>query len=332
MTAADLCAGAMLVGLLAYAVLGGADFGGGVWDLLASGPRKERQREAIARAMGPVWEANHVWLIFVIVVFFSAFPEAWAVFATAMFTPLRLALIGIALRGVSFVFRAYAPHHGRTTSAAEVRFGAVFGAASLCTPFVLGTAVAAVSAGNLRVDAPAQTPWFTPLAFVMGAAAVSLCAYLAAVFLCVETEGELRADFRRRALISGGVVVAGATTTLPLLRTAAPQLWSGLLGRGAPLLAVGGVAALVALFGLLTHRYALTRAATIAQVSAIVLGFGAAQYPYLLYPAFTVAGAAAPAATLKFFLWSLPFGLLIIVPSLVFLFRVFKTAPRSPSE
>ncbi len=325
MTLADGCAAAMLVGLLAYSVLGGADFGGGVWDLFSSGPRKEQQREAIARAMGPVWEANHVWLIFVIVVFFSAFPEPWAVFSTAMFTPLRLALIGIALRGVAFVFRAYAPHHGRT----EARFSAVFGAASLCTPFVLGTAVSAVCAGTLRTDGPLPTAsWLSPMSLAMGAAAVSLCAYLAAVFLCVETEGELREDFRRRALVSGGVVVAGATLTLPLLRHEAPHLWAGLLGRAAPALVVGGVTALLALYGLRTRRFGLTRLATIAQVSAIVVGFGLAQYPYLLYPAWTVQASAAPAPTLRFFLLSLPFGVALLVPSLIFLFRVFKAPAR----
>ena len=161
MTLVDLAAFAGVVAMVAYAVLGGADFGGGVWDLLARGPRKSEQREAIARAMGPVLEANHVWLIFVVVVFFSAFPTAWAAYATALSAPLRLALLGIVLRGVAFVFRAYVPH------AREGRWGAIFGATSIVTPFMLGACVGAISSGRLRVALDQSvrwdgTPWLSP--------------------------------------------------------------------------------------------------------------------------------------------------------------------------
>src|ERR1041384_4795250 len=108
-TVTYFAAAVALLGLMAYAVLAGADFGGGVWDLFATGPRKREQREAIAHAMGPVWEANHVWLIFVIVLLFSCFPAAYVALMNRLFWPLHLALLGIMLRGASFVFRG----HGR---------------------------------------------------------------------------------------------------------------------------------------------------------------------------------------------------------------------------
>lgn len=324
MSLVDLVAAAALVGMIAYAILGGADFGGGVWDLFASGPRKAEQRAAISRAMGPVWEANHVWLIFVVVVFFSAFPMAWAAYATALFTPLRIVLVGIGLRGVAFVFRAYA---GKTP--ATVRWGAAFGAASLVTPFLLGACVGAISSGAIRFQdgqlAVTGRPWLSPIALAMGGAGASLCAYLAAVFLTVETEGELQEDFRRRALIAGTIVVAGATLTVPFTFLEAPQLAHGLLhGSALPVVIVGTIAALISGASLRARRYRLARLATIVQVAMVIAGWAIAQHPYLIYPDVTLAQAAAPRATLVFLLGSLPFGLAIVGPSFYWLFRVFK--------
>lgn len=324
MTLADFAAAAGVVAMLAYAVLGGADFGGGVWDLLARGPRRVEQRAAIARAMGPVWEANHVWLIFVVVVFFTAFPTAWAAYATALSAPLRVALLGIVLRGVAFVFRAYLPAHG----SGEHRWGAVFGAASIVTPFVLGASVGAISSGQLRVIDGAVTlvgnPWLSPIALAMGAAAASLCAWLAAVFLTVETEGALQEDFRRKAQLAGAVVVLGATATIPFTRTGAPHLWAGLITRALPIVIVGTLAGVGAFFAISARRYRAARLLAIAQVALVIVGWALAQHPFLIYPDVTVETAAAPAATLRFVLWSLPFGLAIVAPSFWILFRVFK--------
>lgn len=325
MSLADLAAAAGVVAMVAYAVLAGADFGGGVWDLLARGPRRAQQRDAIARAMGPVWEANHVWLIFVVVVFFTAFPSAWAAYATALAAPLRLALLGIVLRGVAFVFRAYVPHHGR----AEDRWGAIFGAASLVTPFVLGASVGAISSGRLRVAADSAvsfegTPWLSPIALSMGAAGVSLCAWLAAVFLTVESEGELQEDFRARGRVAGAIVLLGALATVPFTRAEAPHLWAGLVGRALPIVIAGTAAGLAAYWALVTRRYRAARLLAAVQVVLVIVGWAVAQHPFLLYPDVTVAGAAAPEATLTFLLWSLPFGLGLVLPSFWLLFRVFK--------
>lgn len=310
----DLCAATAVLAMVAYAVLAGADFGGGVWDLLARGPRKDEQRAAIARAMGPVWEANHVWLIFVVVVFFSAFPAGWALYTTALAAPLRVMLLGIVLRGVAFVFRAYAPQYagGHATE----RWGAVFGAASIVTPFLLGACVGAISAGDMS--------WLSPIALSMGAAFASLCAWLAAVFLTVETEGEVQEDFRARALIAGAIVIAGALFTLPLTVRLAPHLWSGLMGRALPVVAIGIVSGALAIFLVHRRRYRLARLAAASQVTSVIVGWAIAQHPFLIYPTMTLESAAAPEATLRFVLYSLPFGLAIIGPSFWYLFRVFK--------
>lgn len=320
-----------LAALIAYAVLGGADFGGGVWDLLAAGPRREAQRDAIADAMGPVWEANHVWLIFVIVLIFTAFPRAFEALSIALFVPFHLVLLGITLRGAAFVFRAYSPRRGGVLrSPAERRWGAIFGVASVVTPVLLGMCLGAVSAGNLRiasmtVQIVGAPPWLRPVAIAMGALALALCAYLAAVYLANETDGDLREDFRRRALGAGTVVVALSALALPLLRREADHLWQGLVhGAGAWVIAPGIAAALISGFALLRRRYRLARAAAIAQVSLLLAGWALAQAPFLIFPDLTLSDAAAPAATLRFVLWTTPLGMALILPSLWLLLRVFK--------
>jgi cytochrome d ubiquinol oxidase subunit II len=327
-----LVAGLGILALVAYGVLGGADFGGGIWDLFASGPRRETQREAIAHAMGPVWEANHVWLIFVIVIVFSAFPLAYQAISIALFVPLHLALLGIILRGAAFVFRAYSPQSARSLRGRPGRgWGIVFGAASTITPVLLGMCLGAVSAGTLRLAAPDRVviagaqPWLTPVAIAMGALALSLCAYLAAVFLANETAGELREDFRRRALLAGTAVVALSALALPIVRAQAPHLWSGLVGGAAtPVFLAGIVAALASGWFLRVRRYRLARISSVAQIAALLVGWAMAQYPFIIYPDLTLAAAAAPRGVLTFVLWSTPAGMALLLPSLFYLFRVFK--------
>jgi cytochrome d ubiquinol oxidase subunit II len=323
----DLVAGAGLLGVIAYGVLAGADFGGGIWDLFAAGPRRAAQREAIAHAMGPVWESNHVWLIFVIVVLFTAFPPAFAALSVGLFGLFHLALVGITLRGAAFVFR------GPQVAAQRAGpWGIAFGVASVMTPVLLGMAVGAVSSGRLRVlDGRVQIvgthPVLAPVSLAIGALALALCAYLAAVYLTNETAGELQEDFRRRALFAGTFVVGLAALTPPLLYVEATHLWDGLLSwRAAPVLAVGVAAALLSGWTLLHRQYRLARASAVVQVALLLLGWGLAQYPYLIYPDMTLHDAAAPAATLRFVLLALPVGLAILLPSLWLLFRVFKSA------
>jgi cytochrome d ubiquinol oxidase subunit II len=321
----DLVAAAGLGGVILYGVLGGADFGGGIWDLFADGPRRQEQRAAIARAMGPVWEANHVWLIFVIVLLFTAFPPAFAALSVALFGVFHCVLVGVTLRGAAFVFRG-----PKVAGRKAGPWGTLFGVASVITPVLLGMAVGAVSVGNLRVrDGQVRvvgaTPWLAPTSLVIGTLALALCAYLAAVCLTVETRGALREDFRRRALLAGTVVVGLAALALPLLYWETPHLWGGLVSlRAAPVLVTGAAAALLSGWALLRRCFRLARVATVGQASLLLLGWGMAQYPYLIYPDMTLQDVAAPHATLRFVLYALPVGLAFLVPSLWLLFRVFK--------
>lgn len=323
--------GVGVVGVLAYALLGGADFGGGVWSALAAGPRKAAQREAIRTAMGPVWEANHVWLIFVIVVMFTAFPPAYAALSVALYIPFHLVLLGIILRGSAFAFRSHS--HGSSHGVrgrSERHWGRVFGVASVITPVLLGMCLGAVSDGGIRVRAgvvtmPGGPAWLSPLAIGMGALALALCAYLAAVYLVNETSGELRQDFLRRAIAAEGVAVVLALALLPLAYAEAPHLWAGLMApRTLPALLAGAALTVMAGAALRQASVRLARIAAVGQVACVVGGWALAQYPFIVYPDMSVTDAAGPASTLRFVLYSLPFGLAILLPSLWWLFRVFK--------
>lgn len=316
----------LMLALTAYAVLGGADFGGGVWDLLARGPRAEAQRQAIARAMGPVWEANHVWLIFALVLLFTAFPRAYSSLGVALFVPFHLVLAGIVLRGAAFVFRAPAA----TAAGPQRAWASVFGAASTITPFLLGATLAAVSSGGIRVDADgtvtvdAVYAWFSPFSLLVGALTVALFAYLAAVYLTVETRGALQEDFRRRALGAGLAVAVLAAVLLPLAPRTAPHLWELLSERGRPLVAAGAALAALSAWLVWRRRFLLARVAAVAEVVVLLWGWALGQWPYLIYPDVTVFNAAAPDPILRFALWVTPVGLLILIPSLWLLFAVFK--------
>jgi cytochrome bd ubiquinol oxidase subunit II len=321
-----LAAGLALITLTAYAVLGGADFGGGVWDFFASGPRADRQRRAISEAMGPVWEANHVWLIFLLVILFTGFPVAFSTLSIALFIPFHLVLVGIILRGAAFVFRA----HGRDEAGPQRVWARAFGSASIITPVLLGMCLGAVSEGSIRVaDGQVQidfwTVWLSPLSWACGALALVLFAYLASVYLMLETSGDLREDFRLRTLVSGGVVAAIAVLLLPLLAWQAPRLAENLLSlRALPVLALGTVFALVSLWAVLTRKILLARAMAIGEVTMLLWGWALAQWPYLIYPDLTIEQAAAPEPTLGFLLATVPVGALLLVPSLALLFGVFK--------
>jgi len=325
----DLLGLVMLLALVAYGVLAGADFGGGVLDLLARGPRREAQRDAIAHAMGPVWEANHVWLIFVIVLLFTGFPAAHEALGRALFVPFHLVLVGIVLRGAAFVFRSYGPQG----EGALRQWGRVFGVSSAVTPVLLGMCLGAVSSGGIRVQGDTVTgadAWLRPVSWALGVFALGLCTYVGAVFLTVETDGALREDFRRRALAVGTAVVGVSAGLVPFVAVQAPHLWAGLVApRGLGALVPGAVAALVSGWALWQRRYRVARVATVVQVGAVLAGWGLAQHPYVIYPDVTAAGAAAPRATLVFVLVSVPFGMALLVPSLWLLFRVFKGRPAA---
>lgn len=335
MDPALLLAGVMVLALTAYALFGGGDFGAGIWDLVARGRTATAERAAIAHAIAPIWEANHVWLILVVTVLFNAFPPAFARISTYLHVPLMLMLIGIILRGSAFVFRAYGP----ADAAFQRRWGRVFAGASFFTPFWLGVVVAAITEGRLD---PATTggfadvylrPWLTTFAASVGVFATVLFAFLAAVYLTVAAaETEIADIYRRRALMTGvlvgimALVVFTVADTVPHVRkslTTSAWAW--------PLHFVTGAAA-VATFALLwTRAYVLARVTAVVQVTGILWGWALAQFPYLVRPDLTVHSAAASSAILELLLWILGVGAVILVPSLVYLYRLFAR-PEGPSR
>ncbi|HEX9488411.1 MAG TPA: cytochrome d ubiquinol oxidase subunit II [Gemmatimonadales bacterium] len=331
MTLADWLAGLIFVALNAYAVLGGADFGGGVWDLFAFGPRRERQRELIAEAIGPVWEANHVWLILAIVLLFTCFPPAFARLGTLLHIPLSLVLIGIVLRGSAFTFWRYGADEEQR------HWGVVFAIASLITPLLLGTTAGAI-AGALGQGGAATgdgfytiyvAPWLDPFPLAVGLFALIAFAFLAAVYLTLEArESELREDFRRRALASGVGLFAAAVVALLLSLSGAPRVRDGLIFAtwALPLHLLTAAAAITALWALWVRRWRVARVAAVTQVSLILWGWALSQYPYILPPDLSIASAAAPAATLRLVLGALALGAVVLLPSLYYLLRVFKSS------
>jgi cytochrome bd ubiquinol oxidase subunit II len=338
-TLADLLAGVIFLALNAYALLGGADFGGGVWDLLATGARKERQRELVAEAIGPVWEANHVWLILALVLLFTCFPAAFARLGTLLHIPLSLVLIGIVLRGSAFTFWRYGG--GGHGDPEQRHWGVVFAVASLITPLLLGTTVGAIASGGLA-DRGAGTgdpfyatyvaPWLNPFALSVGVFALVAFAFLAAVYLTMEVEEpELREDFRRRALASG-VALFGVALSALLLSPAAVRGALVFASWAVPLHLLTGAAAVTAFAALWYRRWRLARAAAAVQVSLILWGWALSQRPYILPPDLTVAAAAGPPATLRLALAALVLGAVVLLPSLYYLFRVFKAGDRVSLE
>jgi cytochrome d ubiquinol oxidase subunit II len=338
-TLATLSALLIWVALIAYAVLGGADFGGGVWDLLARGPTAERQRVAIARGMGPVWESNNVWLIFVLVVTWTAFPIVYAGVSTALFIPITLAVIGIVFRGAAFSFRS---NYGLEVGSG-VRWGHVFDIASTITPFLFGAMAGALASGAIRISGPPVqvqanpwTTWTTPFALACGLFAVALCSVLAATYLTVNARNAgdhlVAEDFRKRAVIAGAVAAALGALAAVLAISEAPTLWHGLIGKALPFSIAAVVLGLATAAALLRAAYQLARVLVAAETACILLAWGVAQWPYLIVPDVTVDNAASPASVLGPMLIVSLLGLMVLLPSLWYLFSIVeRSAPaRTP--
>lgn len=323
MTAPDLLVVVMVAGLTAYALLGGADFGAGVWDLLARGRHAADQRALISTTLGPVWEANHVWLIFVIVATFSGFPAAFGVIGSTLELPLALALLGIVLRGSAYVYRAY----GGGAAGPEAWWGHVFAVASTVTPFMLGVCGAALATGQLAADDLAA-PLRSPFGLVGGLFAVTVTAFLAAVYLCRDAAGSpdtrhLVEGLRRQALASAVVAGVLAAVMLPLLFSEASAVADRFASRSPGFVAASAAGGLAALVLVWRRRYGVARFAAGLAVAGVVWGWAVAQYPDLVVGQATVADAAAPAANVQALLVAVAVGMALIVPATVLLFRVF---------
>lgn len=327
MTAAEAVLAIMWVGLTAYALFGGADFGGGFWDLLAGGTKRGRSpRRHIEHSIGPVWEANHVWLIFVLVVLWTSFPPVFAAIASTLYIPLTLAALGMIARGSAFAFR-----HSVDQLAVQRFFGASFAFSSVATPFFLGTIAGAVASGRVPPGIAAGdviTSWLNPTSILGGVIAVGVCAYLAAVYLCFDArqrgDTSLLEYFRTRAIATAALLGGIALVGIAVLRADAPLLFDGLVSRGLPLIVASAVAGIGSIVLLMNRREGLARVAAALAVITVIWGWAVAQYPYLLQPELTVQAAAAPATTLRAMLISLVVGAALVVPSLAFLFTLFQ--------
>jgi len=334
-TLPHIVAGVMVLSLNMYVLLGGADFGGGVWDFFARGNKQDEQRALIAEAIGPIWEANHVWLILVVVLLFSCFPKAFAHLATELHVPLTIMLVGVVLRGSAFTFRTY----DSKQDAVQRRWGRIFSVASLLTPIVLGVCLGAVSSGALPLRSPREAaalsfaarfvdPWFaSAFPWAVGLLTLLLFAFLAASYLTVEApEGVLRDVFRRRALQSQGALLLTALATLVVARAENPLLFDGLTnGRTALIMhMITACAAATSIWALFTRRFQIARLAAAAQASFILWGWAWTQFPWIIPPDRTITELAAPRITLQLILGALGIGTVILLPSFVYLFRVFK--------
>ncbi len=322
-------AGVIAIALVAYVLTAGADFGAGVWDLLARGPRAERQRSAIEHAIAPIWEANHIWMILIVVLAFTGFPEVFALVGIALHIPIALALVGIVLRGAAFAFRSY----GATSAVARSRWGRLFAWASLATPVALGTVVAAMCSGAIVVEGGIVRSgffagWTTPFALLTGAFTLVMFALLAAVYLTVDCaeDPELQDDFRRRALVCEVVAGVLAATVAWRASVDAPRLFEGLLRHRAsvPVQLATMAAAGSAITALILRRFGLARIAVAAQIALVVLGWVLAMDGHLVLDAVPIARAGARRSVIVPVLWVLALGGVVLLPALLWLMRVFK--------
>ncbi|HET6736381.1 cytochrome d ubiquinol oxidase subunit II [Mycobacterium sp.] len=327
MTLATVVAIAMFLGVIAYALFGGADFGSGFYDLTAGGGQAGRElRTLVDHSIGPVWEANHVWLIYILVIWWTAFPEAFAAAMTTLFIPLMLALTGIVLRGASFAFRKYAATMGQARL-----FGAIFAGSSLITPFFLGAVAGAIASGRVPAQGYGDRvgSWINPTSLVGGGLAVTTCVFLAGVFLTADAtragNTELAEKLRARTLavgiVSGLIVFAG----LYPISVDAPTLAAGLRTHASPLLVVAAAAGLAAVVLLYRRSYSVARLPAAAAVGAVITGWGAGQYPWMLVDQVTINDAAGADATLAGLLVVVGLAGVIVLPALGYLLWLTQT-------
>jgi cytochrome d ubiquinol oxidase subunit II len=325
MSKADAVAGVLWVGVTLYAVFGGADFGAGFWSLLARrGERDARARGLIDWAIGPVWEANHVWLIFVLVVLWTAFSVAFEAIFSTLFIPLSLAALGIVLRGGGFAFHKVARKAGGRRLAAEL-----FGIASLLTPFFMGTVVGAVASGRVPIgnaEGDPVTSWFNAVSLLTGALFLATSAYLAAVFLVSDArragDADLERYFTTRAL--GAAIVAGglAVADLVAIHGDARYLYDRLTAEALPLVILSAACGIGVLALVARGERRGTRALAIGAVAAVVWGWGVAQFPFLLPESLTIAEGAGADATLTEILIVFGVAVVLVLPSLGLLYTL----------
>jgi cytochrome d ubiquinol oxidase subunit II len=342
MSLVDIMLGVLWVGLTAYVLFGGADFGAGWWDLLAGNSRRGApQRSLIEHSIGPVWEANHVWLIFVIVLMWTSIPAVFAAIASTLYIPLTLAALGIIARGSAFVFRKVSAELWQRRL-----FGATFAFSSVVTPFFLGAVAGGIASGRVPPGIAAGdliTSWVNPTSLITGSLAVGIAAYLAAVYLTRDAEREHHPDladaFRRRALLTGAVVGGLSLLGLIILRMDVPTLFTEITsGAALPLLMLSIVAGVASMVLLRFRRYRAVRISAALAVTGLLWAWAVGQYPTLL-PGLTVDQASATTRVLAASLIALGLGAVLLIPSLWWLYTTFQreqdhttSADRTPES
>jgi cytochrome d ubiquinol oxidase subunit II len=338
----DVVAVILMIGVTAYALFGGADFGAGFWDLTAGGARRgAAPRRVINHAIGPVWEANHVWLVFCLVVLWTAFPEAFASITLTLFVPLALAAFGIVLRGASFAFRKEV-----TRTSSQRNFGAAFAASSILVPYCMGAVAGAIASGRVPAGGTAGDAWdswVNPTSVLGGVLAVTVCAYLSAVYLVWDARrlGDVEEVeyFRRRAVATAVVAGILAFVGFFVLHDDAVYLFHGLLSRALPLVILSGICGIASLLVLLRQDQRGARLLAMGAVATVVFGWGVAQYPYILPTSFKLSAAAAPDPTLWSVVVIFVVAAVVILPSLGLLYYLDQrdllattaTEPGAPS-
>lgn len=322
----DVVAALMFLGVVAYAIFGGADFGSGVWDLTAGGSSKGAHvRSQIDRSIGPVWEANHVWLIYILVFLWTVFPESFAAVMNTLFVPWMIVGLGIVLRGGVFAFRKF------SSTLAEARLhGIVFAVSSVITPFFLGMIAGAIASGRVPLSGGDRwTSWTGPTSWVGGVLAVLTCTFLAGTFLAADAARSgnvaLADEFGSRSLIVGGVTGAAAIAAAVTLELDAESLASGLHGRGLPLIIISAVAGTFSMLRLRQRRWQRARVGAVIAVSAIVIGWGFGQYPDLLVDEVTIADAIGARSTQVGLVIVFGIAAVTAVPSLIWLYVLVNT-------
>jgi cytochrome d ubiquinol oxidase subunit II len=329
----DVAGVVLFLGVTLYAVFGGADFGAGLWDLTAGGAaRGRRPRALIDHAIGPVWEANHVWLIFCLVVLWTAFAGAFASIMETLYVPLTIAALGIVARGAGFAFGKVSE-----TLSQQRLFGAAFAFSSLVTPFFLGAVAGGIASGRVPTNAGGDPigSWVNPTSMLGGVLAVVVCAYLAAVFLVAEASRRdlpgLERYFRIRAVAAGVSAGVVALVGIWVLDSDAPRLYQRLTGISLPLVVVSAACGLGALVVLARGAARIGRPLAAAAVASVIGGWGVAQYPNLLGTHLTLAAGAAPDATLEVVVGVFLVALVTCVPSLVYLYALGERGQLDPS-
>ncbi len=319
---------ALLTSLTFYALMGGADFGAGVWHLLAHGPSRRAQHHLIGEALGPIWEANHVWLILIITILFTAFPTAYAQISVTLHIPLTLLVIGIVLRGSAYAFR----HYDIQDDEIHVRWDQLFAIASLISPLLLGIIMGAITAGSFPLSPDSffegyVSNWIQPFPIFMGLLALVMFAYLAAVYLILETQDFILQEiFRKRAMTAALLAGFLGEIVFFLGQESASYLWGSLTNTVLGGLIIFGtvVFTFAAVWLLFTRRYWWARTCAIFQVILTIWAWGIAQFPYLVPPYLTIYSSASPEITLQFMVIALLAGAILLFPSLYYLLRIFK--------